>query len=885
MPSWILWHAQTFQEVIYDLRSSRHGLSKKDVLKRRDKYGWNELPKDKPLSVVSLLLHQVFNPLIFVLLIASIASSFLNEWVDAGVIFAAIFINTIIGFTQELKADRTLTHLQSLVQPRALVLRDGKEIEIQARELVPGDILLLHLGDQVTADARIIENFDLQINEAALTGESLPISKRIEKLKNGTVLAERTNMVYAGTMVVGGHCRAVVVATGFETEIGKIAVLLSKTIETKTPLQIQLARLAKWIFWLVLGIVVVLFVFGLFTGRGVFEMFEISVALAVAAIPEGLVVSVTIVLAIGMQKILRRGSLVRRLVAAETLGSVSVICSDKTGTLTEGNMRVVSVVTSDGIVDAFALRGQTHRGVMKHLLETIVLCNDAKFADGKDGEIIKGSATESSLLQFASDVGIDSNKLQKDFPRLADIPFDSARKYMVVENVSDGAFRLSLKGAPANVIDFCNLSREDRTKWENQVDDLAKQGLRLIAVASKIIRQKHEHITTDDLSGFEFLGLIALQDPLRADAREQIAAAARAGIRTILVTGDHPLTARTIAKQAGLPCESENIVVGSELDKWSDEELKRRVTRIRIYARVEPRHKIRIVNAWKERGEVVAMTGDGVNDAPALKAADIGIALGSGTDVAKGASDLVLLDNNLGTITSAIREGRVLFDNIRKTIVYLMSDSFTEIVLIAGSLLLGLPVPILPAQILWINLVADSFPNVGLTLEPGERDVMSLPPRPRNEPVVNRDMMTIIFTIGIITDILLFILYIWMWQTRGDLSEIRSIMFAAVGIDSLIYVFAVKSLRQTIFRINPFSNPWLILGVLIGFGLMLLALLHPFFQMLFEVSPLSLSDWVLLLMIALLKLVAIEVAKELIRFKKRHVMPSTGSGNKISSAS
>lgn len=840
----MLVHSQVVDEVLRSMHSSLRGLAQKEVVKHRAQNGWNELPKEKQQSWQIVLFHQLGSPLILVLFAAAFASVFLREFVDAGVIAAAIVINTVIGFFQEFKAGQTLAKLQTYIQPKAIVLRDEREIEVLAREIVPGDILILRLGDQITADARLIESFDLQVNEAVLTGESLPIDKLTSKLEKGTVLAERTNMVYAGTIVVGGHGVCVVVATGLQTEIGKIAKLLSVTQETETPLQIQLSKLARGIFWFVITIVFVLFLIGLATGREVFEMFEMSVALAVAAIPEGLAVSVTIVLAIGMRRILHRGSLVRRLVAAETLGSVSVICSDKTGTITEGKMRVVSIITEDRSAET-----------TKRLLEAVVLCNDAN--------LFGGNATEHALLLYASNAGIDVETLQRSSKRLADIPFDSSRKFMVVENASDGAFRLSLKGAPSVVLSFSDLSEEEKKHWEKQVDDLAKKGLRLITVATKIIHKKLEHIATEDLHGFRFLGLAALQDPIRSDAREQIFTASHAGIRTVLITGDHPLTARTIASQAGLPNEDENIATGSQLDEWSDEELARRISRLRIFARVEPRHKIRIVNAWKERGEVVAMTGDGVNDAPALKVADIGIALGSGTDVAKSASDLVLLDNNLGTITAAVREGRILFDNIRKTAVYLLSDSFTEIILIAGSLILGLPVPILPAQILWINLVADSFPNAGLTLEPGERDVMSMRPRPKNEAVLNKDMVTIVFTIGIVTDVLLFVLYLWLWNTIGDIGVIRSIMFAAVGIDSLIYVFAVKSFRKTIFQINPFSNPWLILGVLIGFALMLLALLHPFFQKIFEVSPLGLSDWMLLLMIALLKLFAIEVVKEI----------------------
>ncbi len=858
-----LWHAQTSAAVL------------KHFPKRtRTHVGPNELPKEKPERWWMILVRQFLSPLIFVLIAAAAVSGWLGDLVDTGVILAAVVVNTVIGFFQELKASRSLIQLQSLIQPIALVRRNGREIEIPAREVVPGDILILQTGDQVTADARLLEAYELQTNEAPLTGESLPVAKQIEPLSKGTILAERTNMLFAGTSIVGGRGVAIVVATGVQSEIGKIAKLLSATAETQTPLQKQLNQLARWIAFTVTALVIVLFVLGLLTHRGVVDMFQMSIALAVAAIPEGLTISVTIILAIGMQRILKRRSLVRRLIAAETLGSVSVICSDKTGTITEGNMRVVSIITLEQTVDAFTLRGTTHTGAMKHLLESLVLCNDAKLADGKDGKVFRGSATEKALLSFAVDVGMDPDVLIKQHPLIADIPFDSSRKYRLTEHVVDGASTLILLGAPSKIFAACRLTSSERSQLEAHEQKLAEDGLRLVAVAHKPLSKKRGSLDVNDLKGFGFLGLVALQDPLRADVPAQILAARRAGIRTVIVTGDHPQTAQTIARQAGIAVTPESVVTGSELDGWSDEELQRRISRVSVFARVEPRHKIRIVSAWQQRGEVVAMTGDGVNDAPALKAADIGIALGSGTEVAKQASDLVLLDNNFATITSAIEEGRVIFDNIRKSSVYLLSGSFTEIILIAGSLLMGLPIPILPAQILWINLVADSFPNIGLTMEPGEKDVMKLPPRPRHESVLNQEMMTIIFTIGIVTNLVLFGFYLWLLHSTEDLGLIRSIMFAAVGIDSLIYVFVVKSFRQTIFRLNPFSNLWLIGGVAIGFVLMILALIHPFFQSIFEISPLALSDWLVILMIGILKLVVIEIAKECFIFKKKRYASS-----------
>lgn len=858
----VLWYTQSEKQVLDIVRSSTKGLTSEEVKKRQSKEGPNILPKETPDAWWKILFRQFLNPLIFVLLIAALVSGVLQDFIDTLVILAAVGVNTIIGFVQEWKASRALIHLQNFIQPLALVHRDGRDVEIPAQELVIGDLLLLQTGEQVAADARLIESVELQANEAPLTGESLPVTKNVEELPKGTMLAERSNMVFAGTVIVGGHGLAVVTAIGQQTEIGHIAELLSSIAEIKTPLQKQLGSLARWLGVLIVFLVVSLFILGVLVGRGVAEMFEMSVALAVAAIPEGLTVAVTIILAIGMQRILKHRALVRHLVAAETLGSVSVICSDKTGTITEGNMKVVSVVTPEDTFDLNTLRGLIHQGDLRHLLESLVLCNDARQTESKNGIVIHGSATERALFLFALEVGIDAENLRAEFPILADKPFDSERKYRLTEFVSDHAWKLVMMGAPSKVFPACQFTKKELQFVESQEKLLTNQGLRLIAVAQKNIRSKREALSEKDLFGFRFLGLVVLQDPLRPDVADQILSARNAGIRTVIVTGDHPQTAQTIAKEAGLHVNIESVISGSELDNWSDEELARRISRISIFARVEPRHKIRIVRAWQERGEVVAMTGDGVNDAPALKAADIGIALGSGTEVAKQASDLVLLDNSFSTITAAIEQGRVMFENIRKSTVYLMAGSFTELFLITGAILFGLPVPILPVQILWINLVADGLPNVGLVFEPGEKDVMQLHPRSRGEPVLNHEMMRIILTIGGVTCFVLFGLYLWLLATIPDIGQVRSIMFAAVGIDSLLYIFAVKSFRKTIFRINPFSNLWLMGGVAIGFALMALALIHPFFQSIFSITPLRLSDWVLLLIMGMMKLIVIELVKE-----------------------
>ncbi len=864
----ILWHNFDTKKVFENLKSTDKGLVSLEVEKRLLRTGKNELPREGSEGAIKIFVRQFTSPLIVILILAAVASYFLHEFVDMGVIIAAIVLNTIIGFVQEFKANRALEHLRVLVEPKATVLRDGKEQSVSADVLVPGDVLILQTGDSVTADARIFESVDLEVNESTLTGESAPVDKTVKKLAPKTLMAERANMVFAGTSIVAGRARAVVVETGLKTELGKIANLVAVTKEIKTPLQSELGRLSKWIAAVVVGLITILFAVGILFDRGAVEMFETSVALAVAAIPEGLLVAVTIILAIGMQRILRRKSLVRRLVAAETLGSVSVICSDKTGTITEGEMRVTDVVSFYETYE-FDHSHEIKPGTIQDIFEISALCNDATYLNEEETEI-KGSPTEKSLLASLQKVDLDLDILNEQHKRVDELPFSSASKFMVTLNEFGNQKRALLKGAPEKVIGFSSFVRkggkdikigsEEEKEIQDVIQDLTSRGLRLIAFGTKVTTKSV--IEGGDLKDFVLLGFIGLRDPVREKARAEIEAAKVAGVRTIMITGDHPETARVIGKEVGLVSGPESVVIGTELDDWSDHDLEKRVPRISIYARVEPRHKIRVIQAWQKRGEVVAMAGDGVNDAPALKAADVGVALGSGTEVAKQASDLVLLNNDLGTITAAIEEGRVIFDNIRKVSVYLMADSFTEIILIGGSIMMGLPIPLLPAQILWINLVADSFPNVGLTLEPGEKDVMKLPPRPRKEPVMNKEMMTIVFIIGIVTDLILFVLFYWLLDTHTDIHEVRSIMFAAVGIDSLLYVFAVKSFRKTIFRINPFSNPWLVLGVLIGFGLMLLALIHPFFQRVFEIVPLSLSDWGLLIMIGFVKLIAIEIVKE-----------------------
>ncbi len=829
------WHAISEQELFDALHTTKEGLMTTEANRRLLKHGTNSLPKSRSTTWLTLLIQQFTSPLMIVLLCAAGVSLALQDTVDAGVISVAILLNSLLGFIQEYKANQAMEKLRQLVQPTALVRRDGHDLEIDASELVRGDVVILRAGDRISADARLFECFGCEVNEAALTGESGHVQKKVCVLDTGTGVSDRTNMVFTGTSMVIGRLFAVVVATGVDTELGKIAQLVQSTSEQNTPLQDELARLAKWLSFGVAGIVTVLFGVGILYGRGSLEMFQTSVALAVAAIPEGLGISVTIVLAIGMQRMVKHHALIRRLVAAETLGSVSVICTDKTGTITEGRMRVDEVT---GNRDA--------------VLEAVVLCNDAIL----DGDTVLGSPTERALLEAGMAAGLHPAKLIKDAPRIAEIPFDSAKKYMVTMHEKDGKTWMILKGAPERVLTFCHGSDGHL----QEAARLADQGLRLIAVAKKTISHPVTNITDADLQGFVFTGFVGLRDPLRKEAAEQIRVAKLAGVRTVIVTGDHPKTARAIGVEAGLHMTENAVVTGVELDAWDDAALDHHLSRIQIFARVEPRHKIRVVQAWQRSGAVVAVTGDGVNDAPALKAADIGVALGSGTEVAKEASDMVLLDDNLSSITTAIEQGRVIFDNMRRSVVYLFTSGFTEMILIAGSLLLGLPLPLLPAQILWINLVADTFPNAALAFEKGEPGIMLRPPRKRGEAVFNRQMAVLLLVIGVVTDLILFGLYLWILPTK-EVEVAQTFMFAAVGIASLVYVFSIRSFHRSLFRLNPFSNPFLIGAVAISFAMLVFAIQNPWLSSVLHATPLALSDWGLLAMIGAGKLFIIETAK------------------------
>ncbi|MBZ9572141.1 HAD-IC family P-type ATPase [Patescibacteria group bacterium] len=849
-----LWHNLSWQEVIKKLNSnSEQGLSEKEIKKRQEKSGLNLFPEEKPLSRLEIFFEQFKSPLIYILIIAGIITSILKEYTDSIVIFGAVILNTIVGFFQENKASKALRELKKVVKVKAKVIREGNPKIIDSRNLVPGDIFLLNPGDKVPADGRIITVLNLKTNEMALTGEWLAAKKYSDILPKETPMADRDNMVYMGTIVENGKAKAIATAIGLKTEMGKVAKMIKETKEEKTPLQKKLAHLAKIIGGVIIVICIFIFIEGIITGNTFLEMFETSVAVAVAAIPEGLPVAMTVILALGMQRILKRKGLVRKLLAAETLGSTSIICTDKTATLTEGKMKV-----SEVIGDRFlALKSATLTS------EAFIENPDAL----KEKWIFRGRPTDRALLEAGIEAGIDRNPHQKfgerERKKIAEIPFNPVNKFVATLYEENDQNFLYACGAPERILDICILKKEEKEKLEKRLEELAQKGLRVVASAYRKIKlpENSSLIIEDLINDLNFVGFITLKDPVRKEVKEAMKICKQAGMKPIIVTGDHKLTAKAVAKDLGFKIKEENILEGKDLDKISDRDFDKILDRIQIYARVEPKHKMRIIEAWQEKGEVVAMTGDGINDAPALKKADIGVALGSGTDVAKEVSDLILLPDSFNIIVAAIEEGRAIIDNIRKVIVYLLSDSFSEVVLVGGALLAGFPLPILPAQILWVNLVEDGLPDIALAFEPKEKDLMQRRPQVRNAPLLTREMKAIIFIIGLITDFLLLGLFLWLWEQKHDISYVRTMIFACLTIDSLFYVFSCKSLRRNLWHINPFSNKLLVAAIGIGILMLVLALYLPIFQTLLKTVSLGFNDWLIIFSLGMIEIILIEATK------------------------
>ena len=885
------WHALPSQAVAGELATSvESGLTEQEVAHRLSLHGPNELPEIPPPSPLALFVRQFASLVIWVLIAAAIVSGLLHEWVDAGAILAIVLLNAVLGFVQEYKAEQALSSLKRMYITTARVVREGLVRSIPARELVPGDLIQVEAGDRVPADARLVYATGLRSQEAALTGESTPVEKGTDPLAEAAALADRNNMVFLGTTVAAGKGRAVVTATGTGTELGRIATLMRATGPEETPLQKRLDRFGVLLLYLALGIVTIVFILGLLRGEPLVGMFLTAVSLAVAAIPEGLPAIVTITLALGVTRMVHRHALIRRLPAVETLGSTTVICTDKTGTLTKNEMTVSRLyiygrnfeVTGEGYAPEGEIREVNGQGSMvngntglRELLTAGVLCNGATLSREDGNWRIVGDPTEGALLVAAAKLQLVQAPLDAAYPLLGEVPFDSERKMMTMVRRGDGGAVAYVKGAPDVLLRRCTqvlthegraepLTEEIRRVILDANRNFAHEALRVLGLARRPLAAVPDRYKADELEReLVFLGLAAMKDPLRPEAIEAVARCRRAGIRTVMITGDHKETAAAIARELGILDGEARALSGAELDKLTDPDLDGQVERISVYARVTAEHKLRIVRAWKARGAVVAMTGDGVNDAPAIKAADIGVAMGlTGTDVTKEASDMVVMDDNFASIAAAVEEGRGIYNNILKTIHFLLSCNVSEVLLMLLAALLALPLPLLPVQILWINLVTDGLPALALAVDPKAPDLMDRRPRSPQAQFLSGRRLKLLFGQGLFIALITLAVFAYcVYGMDQDLQRARSLTFTVMVFAQLFHAFNCRSDRQSLFTIGLTTNKPLLWAVA-GSGLLQAAiLLNPTAREVFKAAAFDPEHWLLALGVGLLPLLAMEAWK------------------------
>ncbi|HXF70437.1 MAG TPA: calcium-translocating P-type ATPase, SERCA-type [Thermoflexus sp.] len=860
------WHTLPVEVCLERLESGLEGLRQTEAARRLREHGPNQLEAARRVSPWSILIGQFKNLLVLILLVATVLSILLGHGTEAVVIMIIVGLAVLLGFLQEYRAERALEALRRMAAPMATVVREGQEERIPAEQLVPGDIVVLHAGDRVPADLRLIEAINLQIDESVLTGESVPVEKTTVPIPDPQIpLGDRKNMAYAGTIVTYGRGKGLVVATGMRTEFGAIARMLQTIEQEKTPLQENLDRTGKILARAALAVVAIIVALGLLRGQPWLEMLIFGLALAVAVVPEALPAVVTISLAMGVQRMVRRNALVRRLAAVETLGSTDVICTDKTGTLTRNEMTVRQIVlcgqrwevTGTGYepVGEFRIDGRpaVPSPALQRLLRDAVLASDARLFRQPDGTWqAQGDPTEIALIVAAAKAGLDQGDLNARYPRVHEIPFTSERKRMTtLHHGPEGVFA-ACKGAPEMVLDCCArwladgkevpLSQGDRERILDLANGMAAQGLRVLAVAEK--PDAHVEDAEHDMT---FLGLVGMIDPPRPEAKRAIQVCREAGIRVIMITGDHPATARAVAQELDL-LQTGRVITGSQLDTLSDEDFERQAEEIEVYARVSPIHKYRIVTALQKKGHIVAMTGDGINDAPALKKADIGVAMGiTGTDVSKEAAAMVLLDDNFASIVAAVEEGRTIFNNIKKYLSYLLSSNVGEILLLATASFLGLPPPLSAAQILYVNLATDGLPALALSADPPEPDLMRRPPRNPRAGIFARPLVALMLAGGIWSAFVNLMLFVWALASGRSLQESMTMAFVSLVLIQFFKAYNFRSDRHSILR-DPFANRWLNLAVLWELFMLLMILYVPFLKNMFGVYSLPLIDWVIVLL-------------------------------------
>ena len=868
------WYHLSEEEVLNELQTNqKNGLTEEESAARLEKYGPNELEGHKRESMLKRILGQLKDPMIIVLLAAAVVSyvsSGFTDWVEPLIILLIVVVNTVISITQEDNANKALEALQKMSAPLAKVIRGGQMTRVETGKLVPGDIIVLEAGDLVPADARILDSANLKADESAMTGESVPVSKQaISSLPEETVLGDRKNMVISSTVITNGRATCVVTGTGMDTEVGRIAQMLSTDEDNETPLQKKMAEVSKVLSIICLGVCVVMFIVGLLYQRQFLEILMSAVALAVAAIPEGLAAVVTIVLALGVQRMVKRNAIVKKLPAVETLGCASVICSDKTGTLTMNKMTVVDVWTAREGDRALALTIGS-------------LCNDTVLTYNEDGTAkTAGDPTETAFVDIAVKEGLDKNEIEKAMPRVAELPFDSERKLMSTIHPYEGRYRVMVKGAPDVLLGRCVIEKTLAEAATDRNAEMASRALRVLGVAYKDIDAiPTGELTSEDLeNGLTFVGLVGMIDPPRMEVKQAVAECYGAGIRPVMITGDHKLTAVAIAKELDIFKDGDQAITGEDLDAMDQPTLEQNVEKYAVYARVSPEHKMRIVQAWQSKGRVVAMTGDGVNDAPALKAADIGCAMGiTGTDVAKGAADMILTDDNFATIVHAVEEGRGIYANIKKSIQYLLSCNIGEIITMFVATALNFrQMPLVTIQLLWLNLVTDSLPALALGMEPVEPGVMKQKPRDPNASLFAHGFAVSMVFYGVLVGGITLLAYsLGEYVLSKDVIDpvmrdgyANTMAFATLVFCELTRAFAVRSEKRSVFQIGLFSNKTMNIAFLVGLVLQLCVLFIPPLQSIFSITSLPAQDWLIVVGLGLCPLIISEITKAIGRVRDR----------------
>jgi Ca2+-transporting ATPase len=882
------WFQLDEKEVFKRLQTSEEGLSDARAKKNLEIYGPNKLPEGAGISRLKIILHQFTSPLIYILIVAAIVTTFLGDYIDTGVIVSILILNAIIGYFQEYKAETSVQALKRMVVQRARVLRDGREKEIPSETLVPGDIVLLVSGDKVPADLRLFKTTELRIEEATLTGESVPVEKKPQPIQEDNLTAgDQKNMAFMGTIVVSGRGRGIVVDTGMRTILGHIAQAVGEVSVTETPLQQKIIKFSHLIGLLVLGSAVAITILGILLGDTLAEIFKIAVAASVAAVPEGLPIVVTITMAIGISRMAKRNAIIRKLPAVETLGSTTVICSDKTGTLTKNEMTVKVIYDTQHVYEVTG-SGYEPKGDILHdwescdegaleglcgILRIGMFCNESNLYE-ENGEFrVEGDPTEGALIVSAMKAGLHPEEEKKLYPQLSIIPFESERGFMATLHEHNGRKLIFAKGAPEKILDMCSLSPEgspvDKEKALKTAELFAQDGMRVLAMAYKEVTGDFGELTHDNLGAdFVLAGMQGMIDPPRPEALEAVKGCREAGIRVAMITGDHAVTASAIGRMFGITRGQSKALTGIELEVMSDADLFTKVEEVSVFARVSPQHKLRIVQQVMRHGEVVAVTGDGVNDAPALKAAHIGVAMGkSGTDVAREASDMLITDDNFASIFHAVEEGRVVFDNIRKVTLFLIPTGVAAIVSILVAMAIGVPIPYVAAQLLWINLVTNGLQDVALAFEPGEKDVIKRKPRSLKEGIMSRLMYERSVLVGLIISAGVLFNFVLALNDGASLERARTIAVTTMVLFQFFQAWNSRSELQSVFTISPSRNPFLFYSMVAAFLAQIAVVYVPALQWVFRTEPLTGAEWIQIGLVALTVVLAVELDK-LIRRKR-----------------